>query len=526
MRTQLICLLIFITISKAMSQQALEQKLSIEFVETDSQTAINELMQASGWKFSYNPDFLPELPITKSYSDKTMGYILNDLLGDGFQYKIRGSYLIIQHFPVQHEKKSMNVKGRVVDAITGVEIPDVSVYEVNHLTASLTRQDGTYEITAPTINKFTVLAISKENYQDTVIRISELEQNALTLELRPQTSKPDSNDDSRFFKLLKNKEAKKHNRNISLQEVRPVQFSLLPVAGTNGVLSGKVANNFSLNLVAGYSHSLRGVEIGGAVNIEKADVKGVQIAGASNLVGSRVKGVQIAGATNTNLNEASGVIIGGAMNSSGAAKGVQIAGAYNYVKYKMEGWQVSGGINYAGELKGVQLGMVNIAKKADQGVMIGVLNISKTGLLRLELENNDLTQYNLNLKSGVYKFYSILSAGISPCGSNPLWGYGMGFGSQILNKEKYYFGAETTVNTLFPLERHISGVTQDQRLALLFGYKFFEHLSINAGPVLHYYIFTNKQPQNQEFYDRLGSRPLAEGNNQKLWIGYRVAIGF
>ncbi|MEP0367919.1 MAG: hypothetical protein ABJN36_18885 [Cyclobacteriaceae bacterium] len=514
----------------AFSQTNTQQKLTIEIQDKYIHEALLQVEAETNWKFSFNPQALPKRKINKTYEHESIGHILNDLLGEGYEYKIRGSYLIIQNRRPKQTKseEQLNISGKIVDAKTGEELENASVYEVNTLTASLSKPDGSYQIEVPNVERITWLAITKENYQDTLVRLKDLVDSNLNLQLRQINDADDqkSKAEKKMNRFLKNKDARQHNSNITLKEERLMQLSLVPVVSTNGMIGGQIANKYSLNLIAGYAHSLNGLEISGALNMEKQDVKGVQIAGASNIVGERMTGVQIAGASNTNFTLAKGVIIGGAMNSSGAVKGTQIAGAYNYVKHKMEGVQVSGGFNYAGELRGVQIGVVNIARKIDKGFMFGIVNISEDGFARFELDHNDVTDYNITFKSGRYSFYSIFTAGITPKGNNQLWSYGMGFGSQWYLAENPFIAIEATSHTIQPLERHISGLTIDNRLGVTFGYQIVKHLSIEGGPLLHYYLFANKKERNQSFYEQIGGKPFAEGAKQKAWVGYRLAIRF
>lgn len=507
--------------------------------------AISQLEEISNKKFSYNPAAIPKRKIKKNFENESIGIILNEILGSGFEYKIRGSYLIIQ----KRNKKQTNdisVKGHIVDSKTGQELQNVSIYEVNDLTASLSDTNGSYQMTVPAHENYTILAVSKINYKDTLITVSSLSDAPILLSLQQKSTKdqPDlePSSKSRFSKLINNENLKQHDKNVELKEERLAQISFLPVLGTNGLLGGKVNNKISLNVIAGYSNGTNGAEIGGALNMNRGSMKGTQIAGVSNLVGDRVEGVQIAGVSNTNFNFGSGLQLSGAMNNSGAFNGLQISGAYNYVKYTVIGMQLSGAMNYAGlvdgiqlsgavnytkELKGVQLGVVNIAKKVDNGVMIGIINVAfEGGIFRFELEHNDLTDYNLNLKTGTKLLYTIFSAGISPKASEKLWSYGMGFGSQLFENEKMYFNIEATSNTILPFSGYLDGLTMDNRLSLSYGIKFIEHLSVNFGPVIHYYLHENDRPEKDAFYDSIGFKPFAKKSNQKAWVGYHMNIRF
>src|SRR4029077_11946146 len=75
---------------------------------------------------------------------------------------------------------------------------------------------------------------------------------------------------------------------------RPVQVSLVPGVGTHGRLGAQVVNNFSLNVIGGYTAGTKGVELGGIFNIDKKDVSFFQAAGIFNVDGGKMTGVQFA----------------------------------------------------------------------------------------------------------------------------------------------------------------------------------------------------------------------------------------
>src|SRR3546814_16471504 len=64
----------------------------------------------------------------------------------------------------------------------------------------------------------------------------------------------------------------------------PVQVSLMPGLSTQGRMSAQVVNNFSVNLIGGYTAGLNGMEMAGVFNMNKKDVGPVKIAGGFNVV--------------------------------------------------------------------------------------------------------------------------------------------------------------------------------------------------------------------------------------------------
>src|SRR5690606_16906369 len=79
-----------------------------------------------------------------------------------------------------------------------------------------------------------------------------------------------------------------HGENLTeIDETRWAQISLVPSVsiGSNLSTNALINNHFSLNVLAGYSKGVRGVEIGSIANFVKEDVVGAQIGGVVNLNG-------------------------------------------------------------------------------------------------------------------------------------------------------------------------------------------------------------------------------------------------
>ena len=87
-------------------------------------------------------------------------------------------------------------------------------------------------------------------------------------------------------------ESEPNVQNISDTLYRDIQISLLPFVGSNNGLSGNTINNYSINMLGGYSLGTRQIELGFFFNIDRGDVSWLQIGGVGNLVGRNVYGVQ------------------------------------------------------------------------------------------------------------------------------------------------------------------------------------------------------------------------------------------
>lgn len=249
---------------------------------------------------------------------------------------------------------------------------------------------------------------------------------------------------------------------------RPFQLSLIPQLSTIG-RDKKIRLGFSLNILAGTSDALRGVEIGGLVNVMRDDTNGVQIGGLANIVGGSSEGVQIGGLANIVGHHSRGVHIGGLTNivgksskglhiggianiiggdstglhlggianyTQGNAKTGQLAGVVNYTDGHVEGFQVAGVVNRAGSVKGTQVGLVNIAGKVegtqvglvniarDSDASIGLVNIVPGGYHAIDVWTSDTTPLQIGAKLGSRYVYSVLS--LASDQDNYLFGAGLG----------------------------------------------------------------------------------------------------
>ncbi len=220
----------------------------------------------------------------------------------------------------------------------------------------------------------------------------------------------------------------------------------LEIGGFFNVVRGKVygiqASGFA-NLVG---QDVKGVQMAGFGSINGRNFYGVQASGFGNLNGGSTGGIQMAGFGNASLKNFSGIQAAGFGNfvlqdthasiqaagfgnaTIGSTNGLQVAGFGNFTGKDLKGIQIAGTANYVGgEMSGLQISLFNFAKKAQSGHQIGLFNFAKEsknsipiGLLsfagkggyrRLELGADEVNWFNLSFKTGVKRFYNILTAG-------------------------------------------------------------------------------------------------------------------
>jgi hypothetical protein len=386
-----IALIILVVPCSIWSQSLSDKKVSINLDQVTIPEALDQISALDGIKLSYNPDIIPsDRTITRTLTDQSIEKVLTEVLGQGYEYKYRGSYIIIQKTAVKEVKKTnFTVAGEVRDAVTGEILKDVTVYEVNKFESTLTDDRGNFELSVSSKTDYITLAISRESYLDTLIQVKTAEDIGQQLVLRPkmkdavaqtvsQTVKKIGVETSRLVQFFTTKESRENARNVIMEELDDFQVSIIPMLGTNGRMSGQVKNKYSFNLFAGYSRGLDGAEFGGMYNIERENVNGAQFAGFGNAVGGEVKGAQFAGFANTNKGYTVGMQAAGFVNLVTAqSKGAQMAGFTNITTGDVMGTQLSGFYNYARDFDGWQAaGFLNTAKSMDGAQMSGFVNIS------------------------------------------------------------------------------------------------------------------------------------------------------
>ena len=542
-----------------------QEKVSISFQELGVAEALLQLDEVTEKRLSFNPQILPDKTLNEHFDQTTPETILRVILGEGYDLKSIGDYLIIlKKKALQKAKTSFRIEGGITDAETGEQLEDVSIYEVSTLRSTISDQYGNFKLKARTID-LAAFAISKAQYVDTIIYVDRLETFDGTIKLkrrrRNKTLRVFREQATSLSRSLVNIFTSDKNRlvatNVGLVDRRLAQLSLVPGLGTNLKLGSQITNSFSMNMIAGYAYGVKGVEIGGVYNIDREEVKGFQVAGVGNTVGGEVKGVQVGGAINTTQDFVKGIQIAGVINvASDSVRGLQISGVSNKTKQlrglqigglsnhtrdmtgltiagaantsrNLKGVQISGFVNTANRVRGMQLGVINIADSVDSGIQLGILNFSRNGLLSPLIYADEVQPFNAALRTGLNYFYTILSVGINP---DEYWSYGMGFGSKLfLAKGKRVF-LNPELENLNLQDANGSEGTYNMRIRfqLKLGYQLFKRLAFSGGPSINY-LLTNDLDEagnpvldiaNNPFYTREGS------TFQQMWIGYSFGISF
>ncbi len=516
--------------SHVYAQNLLDRKISIEVANQRLSQVLKLISSKGNFYFSYNSSIIArDSLISFSVTNRSVKQVLDQLCGNQYKWQQNNNYIILRKAPITapslvasqtpSAEKLYTVTGYVLNGETGEKVENVSIYEKQRLVLATSDDKGFFKIKLKSRYSTASLSISREMYEDTTVVIQPKYDQQVTIVITPVvasepmvTISPIENElpDTIVVKLPSDilatatfpKEdipvertkwgkrllsAKQNIQSINLKKFfadRTFQVSLTPGLSTHGKLSAQVVNNFSVNVVGGYTAGVNGIELAGAFNVNKKDVRYLQAAGLLNMTGGSLTGVQLAGIHNHVLGNVSGLQASGFSNFvkgnltgaqlssihnhvSGSFTGIQASNFSNFVKGKLIGLQLSDihnvcydsvvgiqaagivnfahkkvtGVQLAGignfsnrEMNGVQISsMFNYAKKL-RGVQIGLINVSDTsagysiglinivfkGYHKIALSTNEVLKFNAAFKTGNSKLYSILLVGYR--GEGGAWG--------------------------------------------------------------------------------------------------------
>ncbi|RRB06544.1 STN and carboxypeptidase regulatory-like domain-containing protein [Larkinella rosea] len=428
----------------AQSTPPLERVVSVDFTNERLDNALKIISTKGQFSFAYNATIINSNNTLTLRATNSVRALLNQIFRGTLTYKSRGNHIILQKAEAPSETpKSFILDGYITDRQTGEKISQVSIYEKTTLASTVSNPYGYYRIKLSTDIPTVRLEVRRKYYFGETVSINARQTHKLDIGLTPlptqttlqpmigrtsiDTTRPtpiiaqpvavaipvDSTPAPRsanqgptiwdrsksvveettndFADWFKSTRQSIHDANLAGDTIyRDIQFSLFPFVGTNHTLSGRVINQYSLNLVGGYSLGVRSLEVGGFLNMVRGDVSGVQVAGFANVVGENVDGIQVAGFFNGARRDVMGVQAAGFGNTViGNVRGIQAAGFYNMTMGKMpESIQAAGfGNIVAEEMAGFQLaGFTNIAARSMTGFQLsGYANVTAGNMAGFQL---------------------------------------------------------------------------------------------------------------------------------------------
>lgn len=612
--TQIFLVIFWLGTTVVSAQNPLERKVTLSNKQSRVKEVLQEIEKKAQLSFSYNPEQIQDEKLVEAiYENKPVRFILDRIFKGWVDYRAKGNYIILHPAkkpPVPEPRfQKIRISGYVLDEASGTYLNGVSIYDSIAFYSALSDVNGHFEMELGENSNALYLLVKKHGYVDTAYFIQRDGFQSVELRLKPipvelpvvipesaatdslpiidtipadtslQDWKEEAKQDFQRVRGMVSERLRFNSENINDTFFRKFQFSFVPGISTNGFLGGNVVNDYSLNLIGGYSKGIRKAEVGGIFNLDEGDVSYFQGAGIFNVVGGNITGCQAAGIFNISegnilgaqaagifnvlegnttgfqgagiFNVSGGNIIGaqaagifnvtegnilgaqaaGIFNvSAGHIHGVQVAGIWNAAE-EIHGFQIAGIVNGASKVYGHQFGLINIADSIT-GLQFGLLSYSKHGYHKWEIGADELFFTRTALRTGGHRFHNIIQMGIDPrTSADPLWFVGYGVGTSFPMRRSY-FDIDLTASQI---AKGIPNYRLSTLSQLYMGMDFYlaKKVSIAAGITLNAFFVDVNHPNFTESFNPI--HPSAFINQEmgvnsfyrlQSWMGAKVALRF
>lgn len=607
-------LLMLVLSAGLQGQEALLQRSVTVHAENQPVTAVlDQLAQQGRFTVSFGEGvFDPNRKVTVHIQAMPLRVALDQIFKGTVSYEVLGNHLILKKplaNPATPGQRIFRVQGEVKDVQSGIGLRDVSIYPGNRLQSGvLSDASGKYQLKLSQPSTELELKFRRQGYKDTSIRINHKAEGNVCLvgmvlipevvvppvlpsdsvstrdtmaraadtaapAINPPDSLPSGDSSNRLLAGLRSISERLeasivagsqqlHELNVRDSQTRVAQLSIFPPFGSNGAMSGRISNVFSLNLLAGHNGGVKGFEAGGLLNSLSGSMQGAQVAGLANFVNGPVRGFQAAGLSNFNRAGMQGAQTAGLLNfnrkpaqgfqaagvaniNTGRFRGfqmagvanintsqsdaMQLAGVWNQAR-RIHGLQASGVVNIADTVNGLQLGLINIARH-NTGGTIGLINIIGNGYHQLELAHSDLYLASIAWRSGTRRLFTTLGAGYTAHKNGfPAWGYSAGIGTAFGSARRIHLTSELTAHQLM-YRRHSMRLNTAAALDLMLNIRIFRGVHLAAGPSINalgtalshaaWTDYWGPKLDNRIFYD------YTENDYRlALWSGWKFSMRF
>lgn len=616
-------LFLFLCLSGGLAAQSLpplERLISLDVRNEPLTQTLTAISRAGKFSFSYNPALLPQTkPVTIRVTNRPVRDVLGQVFGGSVRLRSRGNHVILLRADEPEKASDFILDGYVIDGQSAERIGSVSLFEKTSLRSATSNEYGYYRLKLPADLPQIRLEVRRQAYLSQSLTIPSRRSHPQNIYLTAVTDRPSTrplpvspldtrplpiDSASRTRSVLTERpvvfasadsaslpatpsfldrsrrtigrwalSTKQLITDINLDRdtlYRTWQVSLLPGIGTNGVLGGRIINDYSVNALIGYSLGVRKLEVGGFLNLVRGDMAGVQLGGFGNLVGGTTRGVQLGGFVNTNrgdvgpvqaagfVNTVAGTVhgiqaagflnaVGGNLNGLQVAgflntnlktvQGMQLAGFANVAGGNIVGWQVAGFTNIArSQLTGYQLsGFLNVAQAVVSGRQIGFLNVAHSsekapigffsyvhtnGYRNLDVSANEVTTINATFRTGVRAFYNIFTAGLNP--ATHTWSYGYGLGTETSERRTWSLAVEGLAHQLNRTSEGVQALNLLLRLNPLVVKRLGSRMGLSVGPTLNAYYADDlsHNPLASVNLPALPTTSAGPGNDRHEWSGW------
>jgi hypothetical protein len=530
----------------------LERSVTLSAYNEPVDLFLKKLSNQAGCIFAYSSSIIDRnKKVSATFTQQSVREILETVFNGQVACKQKGDYIILTKAPALQNE--VTIKGYLVDEASGERIARASVYDPITLRSVVSDDYGFFQIKvkSPAIEPVK-LEVKKENYSDTLLVTPSGRSTFQKFSLRANKEKWSlltqgiSNQADKFWRWTKQSVSRTNLTNVRDPIHRTWQVSFVPFVGTNRKLSGNVTNDYSFNMLGGYSGGTRKAEFGGLFNINRGEVQHVQMAGLFNANGGFTNGVQLAGLFNAVFDSVSavqagglfnlatksfsGVQLGGLMNVvTNDVSGVQVAGLFNVADH-ITGTQVSGLVNVARSVSGLQIGFINITDSI-KGVPVGFLSFVNKGYHTLEVAADEMFPANIAFRTGVRPFYTIITAGIRPENADTLtWSFGYGVGTSPRLSKKLFLNFDITSNQI--VRGRVEALNLVNKFFVGFDYSLTRKVAVFGGATLNWRVYDSAFTKHPELFT--WSKPaivyettsLNRDIGQQLWWGAKIGVRF
>lgn len=538
----------FLILGSVFSQTVpvLERKVTVSAQNERIDQLLKRISLDAGCVFSYSSSAIDvSRAFSGNFTDRPLREVLEVVFDGEVQLKSKGVYVILT--PKPDSSKELVVSGYVVDE-SGKGIRDATVYDPITLKSSTTDEFGyfQFEVKNPAEENFELI-VNKKDFSDTLVLDNSTNSFQKILLKSEDLGKSIAEPMKNFWLWTKNSVGVTNLENVSDTIHRGFQFSVVPFVGTNRKISGSVINDYSLNMLGGFSGGTEKAELGGLFNINKGDAGVVQIAGLFNQVGGEVRGLQLAGLVNSAMDSVKAAQIAGLSNfTTGDVKGFQLAGLLNLATKNVSGTQIAGIANYTHrDVKGAQIsGILNIARNvtgsqvglfnysdSTTGAPVGLISFVRKGYHKVEIGADEMMALNISLRTGTRSFYNMLFAGMRPeQADSTTWafGYGIGFSPKL--------GKKTYLNIEFSSQQmnksNVAEVNLINRAYLGFDWQMARGFGLYAGPSLNWRVYESDYTDHPDLFTYSDPKIISEYTYPvenlagQLWLGVRAGVRF
>lgn len=486
-----------LTIAQTVYLQAnpLAKRLSLQYSSITIQNLLAKISSETGATFSYDAATIDlNEKVLINVENITVDKILQQVFKDKLCFKESGKFIIISKCKekskqaIQAEETTPTTRFEPLEVPKAIELHSSLKPVITYSPAYQQQLAPTEEIIKPVIAAIYILEQENARTKDT------------------------SNDDTK--------------------SISPIQVSFVYPLGSSGRKSIEKTYYLSLNMIGGKVGGVKGVELGGVLNINIQSTTGVQAAGVFNKTAKSNGAFQLAGFLNAVSEGSTSLQAAGVANLSNGDAKIQASGIANYSKGDAI-IQAAGVLNKADGSStqlapvnitrkgGLQVGIVNVRDTTD-GWMIGMLNIvKKGGLLEIELAGGDFIVASASLRTGLNQLYSIISIGV--CSPSKTYAQGFGLGTRVYTKNRWSGNIEVVFNGLNSRSTTESSFGALLQTKAAISYKITNMYTLFVAPSLNTYLASESSvaPPSYSFWNSKNSK-----SESAMWLGFHAGIRF